>query len=121
MTATNVAKWSGAVGWVLTAVFGTGWYWQYKSAQLEERKVEAAALTQRLAIRDETTRKLLALLPLLQSGTACSSEEGRSEITALIGDLNEFEKQLAVLENRPPRTDLYGRVRPCPPAGLTVR
>jgi len=62
----------------------------------------------------------VALLPLLQSGTACSSTEGRAQVAAYISDLNEFEKQLAVLEKRAPRTNLYGAVRPCPPTGLTV-
>lgn len=93
----------------LTAVFGTGWYWQYKADRREE-------LTQQLSIRDRTTQKLLALAHLLQTGAACSSPEGTVDVRALVSDLNEFERQLAKVEGRPPRTDLYNvLIRPCPP------
>jgi hypothetical protein len=101
------------LGWLLTALLGTGWYWQYKSDQRE-------ALTQQLAIRDETTQKLLAVVPLLKSGAACSSPDGMVEVRALVNDLNVYEQQLAKLEGRSPRTDLYKELlRPCPPV-LTV-
>lgn len=40
---------------------------------------------------------------------------------ALVSDLIEFERQLAILEKREPR-DLYKELlRPCPPSGLTVQ
>lgn len=105
------------VGWVLTAVFGSGWYWQYKSANL-------ADLKERLSLRERTTQKFLDLLPLVGSGVSCQSPEQAAKVSALIGDLVEFERQLAILEKRPPRElrDLFhGLVRPCPPTGLTVR
>lgn len=107
------ARLAQGLGWLLTALLGTGWYWQYKSDQRE-------ALTQRLAIRDQTTQKLLAVVPLLKSGAACSSPDGMVEVRALVSDLNVYEEQLARLEGRPPRTDLYKELlRPCPPV-LTV-
>ncbi|HUK03051.1 MAG TPA: hypothetical protein VLW26_12305 [Steroidobacteraceae bacterium] len=39
---------------------------------------------------------------------------------ALVSDLIEFERQLAILEKRGAR-DLYPElIKPCPPSGLTV-
>jgi hypothetical protein len=122
MASENLKTVGAVIGWLLTAAFGSGWIWQYQTAKIEREKWDVQKIPEIRAIREQTTEKLIAVAKIVATGQACAGGEAAVEVRALVDDLKTFERQLAVLEGRAPRSDLYQEIlRPCPPTGLTVR
>jgi len=102
----SLRRGANVAAWLLAFVFGSGWYWQYRSAQIEERRFDAEQVDQRLALRQKVTEKLLAVLALRRNADMGEPDKAMQS-RALEDDLVALETQLAKLENREPRGYLY--------------
>jgi hypothetical protein len=119
-----IGKWLVKNGaWVAVFLLGTGAWWQYRTQSLEEKKFAASQAEVRLELREKTTNTLLQVLEIISSAAQCgpldgASAKARATVNALKADLKEYEAQLAALESRKPREDLFGSVgtQPCPGA-----
>ena len=134
-TLKTLAIFLGGIVTALTFVFGSGAYWQYKDSILKAEQAPVERATKMSELRKRASDTLYEILQnAAKYNDALDAYQKTQDpklnndanqilmyIKSLQEDYRQLEKNLAQLENRPPRNVDVDFIRPKPPTGLTVQ
>lgn len=94
---------------IISALIGSGAYWQYKKSKTDEKRIEIEYIKQSVELRDKINNSLIKINSLSTEYVSIKNNDEiselrrkqiKSEFDVLKNDIWEYENQLAKIENR---------------------